>query len=47
MNFAKQIIDLPLNSYFIVASKVVPNSFLSSVLPEFPGIFPGVPGNGT
>ena len=28
-------------------SRVVPNSFLNSVLPEFPGIFPGVPGNGT
>ena len=25
--------------------KVVPNSFLSSVLPEFPRIFPRVPGN--
>ena len=30
-----------------VIARVVPNSFLSSVLPEFPGIFPGVAGNGT
>ena len=35
------------NTIELNVNRVVPNSFLSSVLPEFPGIFPGVPGNGT